>query len=220
VRQTPTNKPLKALSPISKVKTQDSANTGLEPQYRRLEVKTEMSEEWKEDPTVKKWFKQVNTKRTIQNYSWEFPRFLDFIKMTPSQMIEKRLQQLTTTNPQERHYFENKFVEFKHKLENEALRLNSIKGYLRTVRSFFSNNNVPLVLNRSETKVSPQNKEDRVTSEWTPTNEEIRLLYRMTNTARDRAILLTLYQSGFSEVDVASMDIEDLFSISKISDFC
>jgi integrase len=87
-------------------------------------------------------------------------------------------------------------------------RMNTKKSYVRTVQSFFSKLHVALEYSKNELKFEPSQKE-KVSKEWIPSNEEIRLLYRMANTTRDRAILLTLYQSGFSEVDVCSMKIED-----------
>lgn len=53
-------------------------------------------------------------------------------------------------------------------------------------------------------------EKDKIIREWTPSNEDCRLLYRLCKTARDRALLLTLYQSGFSEIDALSLKIQDL----------
>lgn len=164
---------------------------------------------WIEDSTVKHWFKMIGNERTIKNYKWEFPKFLEFVKMAPNEIVKQRLEQLTTKDLSKRRFWEDKFVLYKHKLENEDLRKNTIKSYLRTVQSFFAYNNVNLILNRNDTKITPKHREDRVPTEWIPSNEEVRLLYRMAKDSRDRAILLVLYQSGFSEVDVANMHIED-----------
>jgi site-specific recombinase XerD len=164
---------------------------------------------WLEDSTVQHWFKKVGNERTVKNYSWDFPKFLEFAKMEPKDIIQQRLEQLATTDPQKRRFWEDNYVEYKHVLENQNLRKNTIKSYLRTVQSFFAHNNVKLILTRIDTKVTSTNREDIVPTQWTPTNEEIRVLYRMAKESRDRAVLLTLYQSGFSEVDVASMNIEN-----------
>ena len=129
--------------------------------------------------------------------------------MQPKDIIQQRLVQLTTTDLSKRRCWEDKYTEYKHSLENLDLKKNTIKSYLRTVQSFFAYSNVKLVLTRNDTKITPKNREDRVPTEWIPTNEEVRLFYRMAKESRDRSILLTLYQSGFSEVDVANMYIED-----------
>jgi hypothetical protein len=162
---------------------------------------------WLNDSTVKQWFKMIENERTIKNYTWEFPKFLEFIQMQPKNMVQQRLDQLATNDPIKRRFFEDQYVGYKHLLENAELRKNTIKSYLRTVQSFFANNNVKLILTKNDTKVRTKDSEDIVPTQWTPSNEEIRVLYRMAQNARDRAILLTLY-SGYSEVDVASMQIQ------------
>jgi site-specific recombinase XerD len=168
-----------------------------------------VSETWQQDEAVQHWFKKIGNERTIKNYKWEFPKFLEFANVEPKDIIQQRLEQLATTDQTKRRVWEDKYVEYKHQLENAGLRKNTIKSYLRTVQSFFTNNNVNLVLSRNDTKVRPKNVADLVPTEWIPSNEEVRVLYRMAQNARDRAILLVLYQSGFSEVDEASMQIEE-----------
>ncbi|MDH5266150.1 MAG: site-specific integrase [Candidatus Bathyarchaeota archaeon] len=51
-----------------------------------------------------------------------------------------------------------------------------------------------------------------IEQKWIPTNIEVRVMYSQAN-ARDRGLLLVLYQSGFSEIDAASLNIEDLNDI-------
>jgi len=168
-----------------------------------------------EDPKVKEWFELIGNARTIENYSYEFPRFMDFVKSTteiktPSQIIETRIDQLTNRDMNVKRFWETVGIKYMHSLETQKIRLNTIKSYLRTMLSFFSKNHVPLTYSRGELigSIEPSEK-DKVIHEWIPSNEDVRLLYRLANTARDRAILLTLYQSGFSEVDTANMKIED-----------
>jgi site-specific recombinase XerD len=167
------------------------------------------NDDWLNDPTVEHWLKMVNNERTVKNYKWELPKFLAFVNVQPKDIVQQRLEQLTTADVSKRRCWEDKYTEYKHSLENLDLKKNTIKSYLRTVQSFFAYNNVKLVLTRNDTKITPKNREDRVPTEWIPTNEEVRLFYRMAKESRDRAILLSLYQSGFSEVDVANMFIED-----------
>lgn len=46
------------------------------------------SEDWKKDPYAKSWLSKVS-KRTRENYSATFPKWLTFIKMSPTAQIEK-----------------------------------------------------------------------------------------------------------------------------------
>ncbi|MFB3889200.1 MAG: tyrosine-type recombinase/integrase [Candidatus Bathyarchaeia archaeon] len=170
---------------------------------------------WLEDDAVKKWINGVG-ERTGKNYKREFPKFLEFVnkdrdvKFSPTDILNQRFEQLATSDPNKRHCWEDIWVQYKHKWENEGLRKNTIHGYIRTVQSFFAHNHGELILNKIENRIVPQNRKDIVLqTEWIPTNEDVRLFYRMAKEARDRAILLVLYQSGFNEVDLADMLIGD-----------
>jgi hypothetical protein len=74
---------------------------------------------------VKKWLTGLS-ERTKQNYLREFPKWQNFIKVSPQKQIEKRLKDLSSANITERSYFENKFREYKEFLEKEG-KLNQQK---------------------------------------------------------------------------------------------
>jgi len=167
---------------------------------------------WQEDKYVKNWFELLGNKRTIKNYSNDFPKFLSYIEentdcKTPTDIINSRLECLASRDPLKIHYWEQQVIKYKNTLESKNLRMATVHGHIRTAQSFFSKNNVKLLFGKGELKINPSEK-DKIDNEWIPSNEEVRLFYRLCDNARDRAILLTLYQSGFSEVDVASMKIE------------
>ena len=166
------------------------------------------------DKAVSEWFKSIGNKRTISNYRNDFPKFLKFVReytsfKTPSEIIEQRRKDLQSKDPKTQRRFEALGKEFMHDLESQHLRRNSIKTYLRTMQSLFSRHYLNLKYARGELEPEPS-EEDKIIREWTPSNEDVRLLYRLCKTARDRALLLTLYQSGFSEIDVLSLKIQDL----------
>ena len=168
-------------------------------------------EDWENDKYVKNWFALLGNERTINNYRGDFPKFLKYIAAhteykTPSAIIESRLEHLTSQDLIKRRFWEMATIKFKNYLETKNLRMATVKGYVRTVQSFFSKNGVKLSFSRGELKINPSEK-DKVYREWIPSNEEIRLIYRLCDSARDRGVLLMLYQSGFSEVDVANMQI-------------
>lgn len=60
-------------------------------------------------------------------------------------------------------------------------------------------------------------KPQKVIKHYTPTLEEIKRLYTHAN-VRDKSLLLILAQSGFSEVDVVALKIEDLGDIYSLPD--
>jgi integrase len=172
--------------------------------------------EWLNDACVKKWFEIVNDKRTIENYTREFPYFLDFVKAnteykTPSQIIESRIQHLKSDDMNVRRFWEDMGIKFMHVLEDKEYRESTIKTYLTPMQSFFSKNHVKLSYSRGE--LSPRAKGKgrgtALSKEWIPNREDVKILYRFGESPRDRAILLTLFQSGVSEIDVCNVKIED-----------
>ncbi len=118
---------------------------------------------------------------------------------------------MTSQDLTQRNYFENEWRRYKEYLENNGeLSDSSIRSALKIVASFFSRNSLPLNLKRGDWETT---KTQRVKKkQWIPTNKEIRRLYSHAN-LRDRALLLTLYHSGFSEADVTKLRIEDLTGI-------
>lgn len=170
---------------------------------------------WLEDEHVKNWFENLKSDRTVSNYKERFPRFLEWVKNTPTEIIESRLEHLTTTDLAKRRYWEKQLVKFTRYLESltdsegkRSLTTWSIKGIQTAIQSFFSHNGVKLVFARKELDVEPAQRE-KVEKEWIPQNEDVRVIYRACKSARDRSIVLMLYQSGFSESDVSNMRIED-----------
>ena len=127
--------------------------------------------------------------------------------MSPTEIIEKRLRDTASTNLTERNFFEQKFREFKQHLETENdSTWQTIKSKLRTVASFFSRNGLPLNLKRGDWESTlPQ----KVKHRYRLTKEELKKMYAHAS-LRDRALLLVLAQSGFSEIDVSMLRIEDL----------
>jgi site-specific recombinase XerC len=165
-----------------------------------------LDKSYEKDEYVKRWLTGL-AERSKVNYLREIHEWLSFVDLTPTEQIKKRMHDLTTEDLTERLFFENKFREFKEYLEKKGtLRPDSVKTMLRTVASFFSRNGLPLNLKSGDWKTT---SEERAVKRWTPTNEEIKRMYGHAN-LRDRALLLALYQSGFSEVDVSALRIEDL----------
>jgi site-specific recombinase XerD len=170
---------------------------------------------WLNDKYIKEWLQKIHSERTKQNYKREFPLYLEFVQQntkykTPSQIIESRIEHLTSRDLRVKRFWEDIGIQYMHSLEGKGYRKNTIVTYLRTMLSFFSQNHVKLTYARKELigAVEPSPK-DKVIKEWIPSNEDVRLLYRVAQNSRDRAILLMMYQSGLSPVDVC-LNIEQL----------
>jgi site-specific recombinase XerD len=175
-----------------------------------------IDDSWLNDPIIKEWFTILTNKRTQENYKREMPYFLEFVRetteyKTPTQIIESRIQQQKSDDMNEKRFWETVVIKYKNSLEEKDYRRSTIVTYLRTVLSFFSHAHVQLHYARKELlgSIEPSQK-DKIIKEWIPSNEDVRLLYRMANNARDRAILLVLYQSGLSPIDTVSLKIQVL----------
>jgi site-specific recombinase XerD len=169
---------------------------------------------WKQDPLIREWFKIITNKRTQDNYRREFPYFLDFVKSTteyttPTQIVESRIQQLKSDDMNIKRYWETVGIKYMHFLEKKGYRKSTITTYLRTMLSFFSHAHVRLEYARKELlgAVEP-NESEKIIKEWIPSNEDLRIFYRVSQSSRDKAILLTLYQSGLSPVDTCALNIQ------------
>src|SRR3972149_1415009 len=168
--------------------------------------------EWEKDVYAIEWLSKVG-ERTQKNYRERYPKWLNFIQMSPTEQFQKRIKDLQSTNPKERGFFEDKTVEFKNLLITQNLRASSVTCTLTPVLSFFSAHRVKLNFKRGELKVE-ERKEDKVVTEWIPENAQVKQIYQHGD-VRDRALLLCLYQSGFSETDVSCLNVEDLPEIDK-----
>ena len=159
------------------------------------------------DEFVQKWLVGL-AEKTKRNYLFGFKDWLDFIQMTPSEQIKQRIQDTISQDLTQRTYFENEWRRYKEYLEQKGdLSDSSIKTMLKIVASFFSRNSLHLRLKRGDWTTTQT--QGAIKKEWIPTNQEIRRLYSHAN-LRDRSLLLALYHSGFSEIDVANLRIEDL----------
>lgn len=177
-------------------------------------MKKILDKPYKKDEYFKKWLVGLSP-RTKENYSNEFHDWHIFIGMTPTEQIKKRMHDLTTENLSERLFFENKFRAFKEYLEKRGdLKPVSVKSLLRTLVSFFSRNGLPLNLKRGDWEST---QEQPVIQRWKITKEDVKAMYAHGN-LRDRALLLVLAQSGFSEIDVSNLKIENLKGIYEHSE--
>ena len=153
------------------------------------------------DAYVQRWLTGL-ADRTKENYLQRLPLWIDFIKMSPTEQIDKRLKDLTSQDLTERTYFEDKFREFKEELESKGnLNARSVTTMLTAVASFFSRNSLPLNLKRGDWKSTLETK---VIKRWKITRDDIKRMY-VHASIRDKVLLLGLTQSGFSEADISTL---------------
>ncbi len=161
---------------------------------------------YEKDEFFKKWLVGLS-ERTKKNYTNQIRGWLVFIGMSPTEQIKKRMHDLTTQNIAERTFFEDQFRAYKEYLEARGnLKPIAVKTALIPVASFFSRNGLPLNLKRGDWESTLK---QGVVQKSKTTKDDVKSMYSHGN-LRDRALLLVLAQSGFSEVDVSSIRIENL----------
>lgn len=94
--------------------------------------------DWKNDKAVQNWFELIGNARTINNYSYDFPKFLSWAientpYKTPSEIIQNRVESLTTTDMQKRRYWEQQVIKYKNSLEAQNYRMATVHSSLRTI---------------------------------------------------------------------------------------
>ena len=184
----------------------------LEHQINIREVIKLNFENWLEDAYVQKWLKGLD-ENTTRGYKRNFPKWLEFIGLTPTEQIKKRLKDLRG-NEIERVFFEEKVIEFKEMLETQKYEGSTIHNIHSAVQSFFSANRLKLAFARGDLKPKVTDKA-KIIDKFVPTNEEIRAMYSSAD-VRDRALLLVAYQSGFSEADIVCLDIEHIKDVYNL----
>jgi len=143
-----------------------------------------------------------------------FNFWMDFVKIEPSQQIELRAKQLLDLDPRVKNFWEQKMRDFKRHLytlkNRKGKRISSatVENRLKAPASFFRHNGLRLNLESGFwTDIEPAERE-KVPTKWVPSNEHVRIMYKRTESYRDKALLLVLYQSGFSPIDVSALRIE------------
>jgi integrase len=162
---------------------------------------------YENDPYIKRWLTGLSPK-TKENYPNFFQDFLTFVKLSPTEIISKRMNDLTSKDITERCFFEDKFRAFKEMMESTGTNSDSkVHDRLKVASSFFTRNGLPLALKKGDWNST---QKQNVTEKKTKLNlDDVKRLYGHAN-LRDKCLLLILAQSGFSEADISELKIEDI----------
>ena len=159
-----------------------------------------------QDPYFKRWMAGLSD-RTKQNYTDRIQNWITFTGMDLTQQVTKRMNDLRAPDLSERQYFEDKFRAYKEYFEKRGdLKPRSVSTELTAVASFFSRIGLPLALKRGDWQSTMQQP---VIQRLKITRDDVKAMYSHAS-LRDRALLLVLAQSGFSEVDVSFFRVEEL----------
>jgi integrase len=162
-----------------------------------------MVNDWKEDQSVKDWLQGLEEK-TKTNYLTYFPRFLRFVNMTPDEIIQSRLKDLSSTDPKTKFHWEQQVLGYQDFLKKEGKKGYTLHDYIKSVQSFFARNRMELKFRKGEISSGKPSRH-----EWIPTNAQVRMIYQVCS-LRDKIGLLLAYQCGLNPIDIEGLNIEDL----------
>jgi hypothetical protein len=146
--------------------------------------------------------------KTKKNYSLFLRDWLTFLGMNPTQIIEKRMRDLASQDLTERTYFEDRWRAFKDSMENAGTHKDTwIHDRLKIASSFLTRNGLKLALRKGDWKSNQ--KQQVIKKRAKLIQEDIKRMYGHANLT-DKCLLLILAQSGFSEIDISELKIEDI----------
>lgn len=166
------------------------------------------------DTYVKRWLTGL-AKKTKHGYPSLLQDWLTFINLSPTDQINKRMHDLTSTDITERLFFEDKWKAYKEMMESTGTHKDKwIHDRLKVVASFFNRNGLPLALEHGAWKSTQ--KQEVIEKKEKLNLDDIKRMYAHAN-LRSKCILLILAQSGFSEIDISELKIESIKGLYEMA---
>jgi len=125
--------------------------------------------------------------KTYALYMRTIHRYAEFIKKTPDELIEDRLNDLNRKNVMERRKHEDIAMRFFGLISKKYSRMTSVV-YLQAVKTFYKANHATLDMKMPRAWTEHQDK--------VPTLEEVKEMVNVSDSALQRAVLLLSAQSG------------------------
>jgi len=181
----------------------------------------EISVNW-EDPALKRWLDPMVRKSTKYGYKTAFKAYAYFTGMTASALIDEALADLRKDPRERKDVVLTKLVKFYHWLKTEYPKSSRGKGehqviakgvsdkmahfFVNAVRSFYATFDVTVRMRGRHRLPRPrvENKRMKVGA------EQVKLLVDHARTPRDRAIILTMFQSGMDVSTLCSLKYGDV----------
>ncbi len=105
---------------------------------------------YENDQYIASWLTGLSPK-TKENYPDFLQGFLTFVGLSPTEIIRKRMNDLTSPEITDRCFFEHKFRAYKESMENAGTHKDSwIHDRLKVASSLFTRNGLPLALKKGD----------------------------------------------------------------------
>jgi integrase len=171
------------------------------------------------EPTSRQKFKQVfgkpieeydSVKRAVEcvgestreGYYRVLPNYFLYLQEDPDSVLKRRRSDINSENPEDEERYSRKTVAYANMLLAKGQTGRSVSGTIGRICGFFSNNSRRYALDLRKLNLPKARKVQK----YSPTNEEIRHLYTIADSSRDKLIVALMYQNGLSPVDVSLLD--------------
>lgn len=189
------------------------------PVYR--EANSQNTVNW-QDPMLKRWLDSITKQGTRYIYKAAFKTYASFTSMTATALINEALADAKKDIRKRQDIVLIRLVKFYNWLKTEYPRKSRGKGphevigkgisdklahtYVNSIRSFYATYNVTVRLKGRHRLPKPrvQNKRMKVNA------EQVKLLVDHARTPRDRAIILTMFQSGMDVSTLCNLKYGDV----------
>jgi integrase/recombinase XerD len=168
----------------------------------------------KADPTTKKWLGTTVKRLTRNTYAASLAKFVEFTKMTPSQLIDEAIEDMKKDPRERRDVVVSRLISFYNYLKNDYILRDGKRGmndksiitHITGVRSFYASFEVAVRLKGRKAFPKP-----RVANKRLIVNaEQVKTLLDYAPGVRDRAIILTMFQSGMDVSTLCSLKYGDV----------
>jgi integrase len=175
-----------------------------------------------EDPVLKRWLDTIVKPGTKHNYKSAFKTYLEYTKLTPTQMIDEAVEDSKKDPRQRKDILLTRILGFYTWLKNDYERKSRGTGphrvigkglsdklatcYTASVRSFYGTYDLTIKLRgrRRIPKARVTNKRMIVGA------EQVKVLYDHARSPRDRAIILVNFQGGLDASTLCSIRYGDI----------
>jgi integrase len=156
---------------------------------------------WAEkDKWLSDWVAECRAKRTKYGYAAVMKGYCAFRDMTPTELL--REAEADNKKPFEDKTLKHELIKYRTYLREKHINEITIKSYQAAIMSFFRFNGVslPEIRNGGAKSANQKNEYDR---------KKLRELLSVCNT-RERAIFLTMFQSGLASNEISNLRMRDL----------
>ncbi len=133
------------------------------------------------------------------------PFYFLFLDENPDEVIEHRKQDIASEDVTENENYERKTNAYLKDMLNSGFAGRTVQTHLGRVQGFFNNNAHKLALNMRNTKIPKGRKRTK----YSPSNEQVRILFNRADSSRDKLIVSIMYQNGPTPIDLSLMTCGD-----------